>query len=451
MNAPRLFEIRIPQHLLRSLREAVAPRRDGERIAFGLASHAQTPDRDLLLVRKIVSLGDGDYVPTIAHGAEWRGRAMLPLLNEAIAGNLGVVMFHAHPHSGPVDLSGDDRASATRLLPVFQNLVPARPHASVVLGDECAAGMVADPLGLETFERVRVRWLGKTIRDYDAAPVKATVTDIYTTQALLTGSAGEAALRRAKVAVVGLSGGGSHVVQQFAHFGVEEIIGIDADRAEVSQRSRLIGLSPADARRRLRKTRVMADLVRRINPDVRFTPIPYSVPEQPAIDALKRSDIIVGGLDNYHARAEIMALAWRFMIPYVDIGLLIRPGARTKRIEIGGDVVVFIPGGFCAWCIGRLSKEKLDLETGGRPKSYFQGAEKQAQVVSMNGLLASQAATEVLALLTGFRDDHDDPEMAIRKFDGIEGTLVKWIVKKKATCDLCEGTLGGGDPVWTPA
>ncbi len=94
---------------------------------------------------------------------------------------------------------------------------------------------------------------------------------------------------------------------------------------------------------------------------------------------------------------------------------------------------------------------EVGLETGGRPKSYFQGADKQAQVVSMNGLLASQAATEVLALVTGFRDDHEDPEMAIRKFDGIEGTLVKWLVKKKATCDLCEGTLGAGDPVWTPA
>jgi molybdopterin/thiamine biosynthesis adenylyltransferase len=376
---------------------------------------------------------------------------MLPIMNEAIAGNLGIVMFHAHPHFGPVDLSGDDRASAARLLPVFQNVVPARAHASVVLGEECAAGMVVDPLGLETFEHVRVRWLGKTIRDYDAVPLKATVTEIYKTQALLTGSAGEAALRRVTVAVVGLSGGGSHVVQQLAHFGVGEIIGIDADRAELSQRSRLIGLSPADARLRRRKTAIMAALVRRTNPEVTFTAVPYPVPEQPAIEAVKRGDVIVGCLDNYHARAEVMALASRFMIPYVDIGLLIRPVDGTNRIVIGGDVAVFIPGGFCAWCIGRLSKEKLDLETGGRPKSYFLGADKQAQVVSMNGVLASQAATEVLALVTGFRDDHDDSEMAIRKFDGIEGTLVKWIVKKKATCDLCEGTLGAGDPVWTPA
>src|SRR5206468_2874819 len=209
---------------------------------------------------------------------------------------------------------------------------------------------------------------------------------------------------------------------------------------------RLIGLSPADARRRRRKTAVMAAIVRRTNPEVIFTPVPCPVPEQPAIDAVKRSDVIVGCLDNHHARAEVMALASRFMIPYVDIGLLIRPVEGTKRVAIGGDVAVFIPGGFCAWCIGRLSKEKLDLETGGRPKSYFQGADKQAQVVSMNGVLASQAATEILALLTGFRDDHEDPEMAIRKFDGIEGTLVKWLVKKKATCDLCEGTLGAGDP-----
>jgi hypothetical protein len=69
----------------------------------------------------------------------------------------------------------------------------------------------------------------------------------------------------------------------------------------------------------------------------------------------------------------------------------------------------------------------------------------------MNGLLASAAATEVLELLTAFRGDENDAEMGIRKYDGIEGTLMKWHVKKKTGCELCEGTLGAGDPVWTPA
>lgn len=451
MSTGRLVEVRIPQHLIGTLRDAVAPWRGREPVAFGLAAHARAPGRDLLLVTKIIPLAEDGYIPTDAHGAKWRGRAMLPILNEAMAANLGVVMFHMHPHAGRVRLSADDRASALRLLPVFQNVVPGRPHATVVFGEDGAAGMVMDPIEPEPLERVRLRWLGTMIRDFDLEPppVVAGGDDIYKTQALLTGSAGEFALRRAKVAVVGLSGGGSHAVQQLAHNGVDEIVGIDHDRAEQSQRSRLIGLSPADARRHRRKTQVMAALVRRINPEVTFTSVPFPVPEQRTIDAIKASDIIVGCVDNFHAREELQALAWRYMIPYVDIGLLIRPVEETGTISIGGHVATFIPGGFCKWCIDYLTKEKLDAETGGRPKSYFKGADKQAQVVSMNGVLASQAVTEVLQLLTGFRSNDD--EMVIRKFDGIEGTLEKWGVKKKASCNHCRFVLGAGDPVWMPA
>jgi molybdopterin/thiamine biosynthesis adenylyltransferase len=445
-----MVEVRIPQHLARSLHAAVVPRGVGERVAFGLASHARTPVRDLLLVTKITPLDADGYIPTFAHGAKWPGRAMLPVLNEAMATNLGIVMFHTHPHSGPIRLSDDDRASAERLLPVFQNIVPGRLHASIVFGEDCAAGIIVDPVELEPVEQIRIRWLDKMIRDFEAQPppAAASADEIYKTQALLTGGAGEFALRRAKVAVVGLSGGGSHAVQQLAKIRVGEIVGIDGDRAETSQQSRLIGLTGNHVRRRQRKTLVMAELVRRTNPAVIFTPIPVSVPEQPAIDAIRACDIIVGCVDNYHAREDLQALAWRYMIPYIDIGLLIRPIEKTGAIEIGGHVGTFIPGGFCKWCIGYLTKERLDGETGGRPKSYFKGADKQAQVVSMNGVLASQAVTEVLQLITGFRPDDD--EMTIRKFDGIEGTLEKWIVKKNAACDVCRFMLGSGDPVWTP-
>jgi molybdopterin/thiamine biosynthesis adenylyltransferase len=452
MSANRV-EIRIPHHLIRPLDEAMLLRGRGERVAFGLASHARTPDRDILLVTKIIPLADTDYVPTFSHGAKWQGRAMLAVMNEAVRLKLGIVLLHTHSHPGPVALSDDDRESAGRLLPVFENAVPERAHASVVFGEDCATGIVTDPAGPALRGRVRLRFLGKAIRDRDAEPppVAAAAEEIYETQALLTGGAGEFALRRARVTVVGLSGGGSHMVQQLTHMGPGEIAGIDHDRSDSAQQSRLIGLTPSDAKRRRRKTAVMAALVRRISSDVKFISVPSAVPEQAAIEAIKASDVIVGCVDNYHARADLMTLASRYMIPYIDIGLLIRPTANTGRIEIGGHVATFIPGSFCAWCIGHVSKEKLDLETGGRPKSYFQGASRQAQVVSMNGLLASAAATEVLQLLTGFRGDEDDPEMVIRKYDGIEGTLVKWHVKKKTDCELCGGTLGAGDPVWTPA
>lgn len=72
----------------------------------------------------------------------------------------------------------------------------------------------------------------------------------------------------------------------------------------------------------------------------------------------------------------------------------------------------------------------------------------EAQVVSFNGVLASQAASDALQLVTGFAPpDTDD---FIRKFDGVEGTLTKWIVKRRPNCTACSDTLAAGDVIWMP-
>lgn len=378
---------------------------------------------------------------------------MIPILNEAMAGNLGVIVFHSHPHEGRVAMSGDDRESAATLLPTFENLVATRPHASVVVGQDHAAGLALVPGRDGLVADVKVRWLGKVIQDFTDAPeselvAMPSVDESHHRQALLTGSAGERKLRKARIAVVGLSGGGSHVVQQLAHLGVGQIVGVDPDRADRSNRSRLIGMSALDAVLRRRKTRLMARMVRRINRRVKFFGVPHSLPSQESIDALKECDVIVGCVDNYHARSDLQELTWRYLIPYVDIGLLIQP-LPGGGLTIGGHVATFIPGGFCQWCLDFLTEAKLAGETGGRPRSYFQDTDKQAQVVSMNGVLASQAVSEVLQLLTGFAPVDD--EMAVKKFDGLEGTLKEWKVRPRNHCPICRRVLGAGDVVWQPA
>jgi hypothetical protein len=61
-------------------------------------------------------------------------------------------------------------------------------------------------------------------------------------------------------------------------------------------------------------------------------------------------------------------------------------------------------------------------------------------------LLASQAATDALQIVTGFaQPDADD---YIRKFDGVEGTLTKWTVKRRPSCTACAEILAAGDVLW---
>jgi molybdopterin/thiamine biosynthesis adenylyltransferase len=377
---------------------------------------------------------------------------MRPILNVALRQRSGVVLFHAHPHAGQVGLSADDRRSARELLPTFQNLVPDRPHASVVLGNNHAAGLMLLPNDRIYEGAFGIRWLGRALAYFPTPSASVAVTDqtdVFHRQVLLIGEGGQHLLRHARVVVVGLGGGGSAVVQFLAHMGVGEIIGIDDDRAERSNRGRLIGMTWWDTLLwRRRKTAIMARMVRRINPCVRFTPVPKALPASEAVEAVKRGDIVIGCLDTLHARADLQELAWRFVVPYIDIGLLIQPESQGHPFTIGGHIATLMPGEFCQWCIGMLSDEKLQKESGGRPRSYLLGSSAQAQVASMNGTLASQAATEVLQMLTHYAPA--DPQQTIKKYDGLEGTVQKWAVKQRPACPLCRSTLAAGDAVWRP-
>lgn len=443
------LEIRVPYHLVPALLDGVQYRHGRESVVFGLVSHARVAGRYLLLVRSTHLLPDEAYVADARHGAKWSGGAMLPILNQALGESLGVVLFHTHGGSGRVGLSSDDLQSAERLLPTFENLIPERPHGSVVFNERSATGVFVLPGGGRP-RNVRLRLLRDAMVDLtDRFVTYQSITEDAENhrQALLTGSAGERAIRETNLVVAGLSGGGSHIVQQAAHMGFGHVVGIDPDRCERSNRGRVVGMSWLDVLLRRRKSDVMRRLVHRINPAVAFTGIPDHLPSDRANEAVKAADIVVGCVDNYHARADLQELTLRYGIPYVDVGLRIRAD-NGGSVLIGGNVITCIPGRFCQWCFGFLSQDKLDEETGGRPRSYFEGTGKQAQVISMNGILASQAMTEVLQLVTGFAGVTGDA--VIKKYDGIRGTLEEVQIGQRM-CERCRSIIDAGDPLWVAA
>ncbi|MBA5867553.1 MAG: hypothetical protein GDA67_12755 [Nitrospira sp. CR1.3] len=448
-------ELRIPWGIGQTLKNAIVVPGRYEPIVFGLVSHTRIPDKHLLLLRKLIIPPPDAYLPSTGHGAKWKGSFTIEVLNVALRERLGVLLFHAHDHRGKVSLSPDDEQSARALLPRFQVVMPGRPHASVVIGRDHAACLLALPEEEPLMHALRVRWLGPHtidwVGDYRSSS-KPTTSRIHDRQILAIRGPGQVLLQRTKVAVVGLGGGGSLVVKLLARMGVGEIIGIDPDVADQTNRGRMAGLWWIDVFLKRKKTKVMARLAWLINRSVRFTEVPYAIPEQNALDAAKRADIIVGCVDSLHARSDLQAISWRYLIPYIDIGARIQlePVPEDKqepRVRaIGGNVQTLIPGGFCMWCADFLSQEKLDAETGRRSRSYFDKGAAQAQVVSFNALLAGQAASEVLQLVTGFSLNDDRP--LFKKYNGFDGTLEGWKVLKNPLCTFCQNELSAGDALW---
>ena len=160
---------------------------------------------------------------------------------------------------------------------------------------------------------------------------------------------------------------------------------------------------------------------------------------------MKECDVLVGCLDTLNARKELQTFAWRFLIPYVDIGLIIKNVARGT-MRISGQVYDLIPGCACLWCAQFLTEEGLLRESGGLGPTYIQGSQGTAQVVSLNGVLASQAVTEVLQILTGFAKRPSVPTAL--QYDGVAGTLMPVLLHRRRNCNFCNNELGRGDPVW---
>lgn len=189
-----------------------------------------------------------------------------------------------------------------------------------------------------------------------------------------------------------------------------------------------------------------------------------AVPDHYAVEALRTCDVIIRCVDTLFARSDLQELASRHLIPYIDIGATVRVvpelSVSDPRIVVAGNVFTFVPGSFCLRCCGFLSSEKIEAEQNGPTRGYFEKNRQEAQVVSFNGVRASQAVTEVLQLLTGFggvglrqadlRMPSASTVRGYKKFDGVAGSLQEWGGVRRPDCPHCGNILGAGDVVFAP-
>lgn len=196
------------------------------------------------------------------------------------------------------------------------------------------------------------------------------------------------------VGVVGLGGGGSHVVQQLAHIGFLNYVLYDGDKVEDTNLNRLVGATPKDVQRQTPKTVVARRIIRRLQPRAKVRTYPCMWQEN--APPLRNCDIIFGCLDSWAARHETEVMARRFLIPYIDIGMTVRPvdgGAPCMC----GQVIVSMPGEHCMWCMQFLNEERMSREA-----ARYGVAGERPQVVWANGSLASTAVGIAVDILTGW-------------------------------------------------
>ena len=217
--------------------------------------------------------------------------------------------------------------------------------------------------------------------------------DRFSRQSFL-GEHSQAAIERVIVGVVGLGGGGGHVVQQLAHVGFMNYRLFDRDGADESSQNRLVIATEEDAANGVLKVELAKHRILSVRSAANVETFPCRWQKQP--DPLRGCDIVFGCVDSFTERRELEIACRRHLMPLIDIGMDVHiVGAEPPRM--GGQVILSMPGWPCMTCLGFLNEASLARET-----RLYGDAGPRPQVVWPNGVLASTAVGIAVDLLTNW-------------------------------------------------
>jgi adenylyltransferase/sulfurtransferase len=151
------------------------------------------------------------------------------------------------------------------------------------------------------------------------------------------GGPGQGALKRARVLVVGAGGLGAPVLLYLAAAGVGTIGIVDDDVVSLSNLQRQVIHATPDIGRR--KVESAADLIGRLNPNVRVEAHALRLDPRNALDLIGRYDIVADGSDNFATRYLASDACYFAGRPLVTAALGVFDGSLTtiRAHETGPD------------------------------------------------------------------------------------------------------------------
>lgn len=398
-----------------------------------------------LLANEVVIPKSTDYSIRNENGAQLTPNFVATVSKRAEITKQALIFFHTHPSSlnppsfSKVDLQGE------RVLSEFFSRRLSQPALTVVVSEGGANARIIGSTGqvqlIELSDILNVRFkTGKSL----------STSNNYDRQVRVFGRDAQKVLEKLHVSIVGLGGTGSLVLQQLAYLGVRNFTLIDPDIVQRTNLNRLVGASNKDLRKS--KVAVAKTYVRRIQPRASVIAIQDSVNFSNIARKLLDSDFIFCCTDSHGSRAVIGQLAYQYLIPCIDMGVLI--SAKNNLItHLTGRIQMLSPTLGCLTCGKLLDPDAVrhDLMTAFERKAdpYFVGHhEPQPAVISLNSTVASLAVTMFLAAVAGVPNTS-----RYLLYNGITGMVRPVSVTPENDCVVCslKGALGKGEEWPLPA
>lgn len=394
-----------------------------EAVAILLCSRRAGRRTHRLLVRKIALVPYAECLIRRPDLVQWSTNVLPPLLEEANREGWSVVKIHGHAKAyrafSPVDDTSDKE-----LFPSVSSWFDVDvPHGSVVLlKDGHLFGRIVSAEGTFTaMERIMV--VGDDLQiDFDE--VHTAALDRFTDRhARAFGASTTRLLRRLTVAVVGISGTGSPLVEMLVRLGVGRLLLVEPDIITEENLNRIINATRADIGRL--KVDVAAEAIGRMGLGTEVIRIPKYISDRDVVEQIAEADFVFGCMDGAEGRSVLNRLAIWYLLPYIDVGVKLLAGCQGEIDEVSTAVHYLQPGLSSLSDRGVFTSEEVLAEglrrtnpeeyARRRRERYIVGVdETRPAVISVNFFAASLAVNDFIARFHDYRSDGNGPYAALR-------------------------------------
>ena len=355
---------------------------------------------------------------------------------------LAIGVVHSHPQgyrTSPSHLDNDMDDYFSQELGAFSG---GNPYCSFILQDSESTGLTVSGRVYDRGEWFQLRWLlesgdtlGRTLSELVTAldphdPAGGNIESPYARLESLFGGRAAARLRASKVGIIGGSGTGSPAAEVLCRAGVGEFVLVDPQRFAPSNLERLHGSVYSDATSQDAlpyKVEILRRMLSQINPAVRIMSFAGNVLHGNVLDELLRCDVLIGTTDTFHGRAALSDLASHYLLPSIDVGVLMdgANGTVTTQLVELNRYHPDLPCAFCSGLIdsGALAEELMTnterearqlsavdaISRGDMPDQYWKGRPRQLNTVGyLTTVAGALAAGYAEGLVTGtFKIPHD--------------------------------------------
>ena len=420
-----------------------------------LASRHCSDDGDhRLLARAIHWVPEAAYERRAAHEMLIASEGYTAALSLAEQDRSIPLWVHTHPGGRPVRSAKDERVDE-QIADLFRLRSDSDHYGTVIVSPGPAGisltGTIQGSDGsvepIDRFWMVGDRW---RLREPFGSASAATDAAMFDRNVRAFGEAVQQTIGRLRIGIVGCGGTGSAVAEQLVRLGATHLLLVDADTLGPSNVTRVYGSTPADVGRL--KTEVLADHLRRIAPDASCRTITGMSTSEPVARTLAATDLLFGCTDDNAGRLILSRLSAYYLLPVIDMGILLSSGAAGQLESIDGRITTMSPGSACLVCRGRVDparaaaelrtpEERRRLEDEGYAPALGQ---TEPAVVAFTTMTAAVAVSELLERLIGYGDSSRPSEVLVRLHDRAISTNAANPAPHHY-CHPAAGKLGRGD------